>query len=158
MLKIALVGAPNTGKSQLAAALTRALEVSAWHAVVVIAEAPALLAELVRYDLTLLMGLETLAKSPELARQQQAADQSIRAALTLSGVPYRVIYGQQQERLDQALREFERLLPAAEHRTPQNNGPGSKAKAWVWACDKCSDPQCEHRLLSDLLAQRARTA
>ena len=156
-LKIALLGAPNTGKSQLAATLSRALEVSAWHAVVVTAETPALLAEPVRYDLTLLMGLETLAQSPELAQQQLAADQSIRAALALSGAPYRVIYGQQQERLEQALREFERLLPAAEQGTRQNTDPGSKAKAWVWVCDKCSDPQCEHRLLSDLLAQRDRT-
>ncbi|HEY3048981.1 MAG TPA: hypothetical protein VGJ72_16155 [Polaromonas sp.] len=156
-LKIALLGAPNTGKSQLSAALSRALEVSAWHAVIAIAETPALLADPVRYDLTLLMGLETLAQSPELARQQLAADQSIRAALALSGVPYRVLYGQQQERLEQALREFERLLPAAAPHTRQDTGPGSKTKAWVWACDKCSDPQCEHRLLSDLLAQRDRT-
>ena len=54
-LKIALLGAPNTGKSQLAAALSRALEPSVRHAVIVLAETPALLAEPVRYDLTLLM-------------------------------------------------------------------------------------------------------
>ena len=29
---------------------------------------------------------------------------------------------------------------------------------WVWSCEKCSDPQCEHRLLTALLAQRARQA
>ena len=154
-LKIALLGAPNTGKSQLAAALGRTLEPSARHALIVMAETPALLAEPVRYDLTLLMGLETLAQSPERAQRQLAADQSLRAALARSGLPYHVLYGQPSERLAQALRELEFLLPAAGQRTRQNTG--SAGKAWVWACDKCSDPQCEHRLLSDLLAQRPRS-
>lgn len=155
-LKIALVGAPNTRKSQLAAALSRALEPSARHTVIVLAETPDLLAGSVHYDLTLLMGLETLAQSPERAQQQLAADQSIRAALVRSGLPYCVLYGPPQERLEQALRELEHLQPAAEQRTRQNIG--SSSKAWVWACDKCSDPQCEHRLLSDLLTQRTRAA
>jgi hypothetical protein len=29
-----------------------------------------------------------------------------------------------------------------------------KNQPWVWMCEKCSDPQCEHRLLTALLAQR----
>ncbi|MGH8831935.1 MAG: hypothetical protein ACREXV_12720 [Polaromonas sp.] len=160
VLKIALVGAPHTGKSPLAAALTGSITASGWQAVVVVADTAALQADLARYDLTLLTGLET-AKTP--APAQEAADQSVRAALAHAGVPYRVIYGQGEERLAQALQAVESLLPRAEKHLRQSTIPGntregvSRSGAWVWVCDKCSDPQCEHRLLTDLLAQRAST-
>ncbi|SFC69178.1 hypothetical protein SAMN05216344_13127 [Polaromonas sp. OV174] len=147
MLKIALLGAPHSGKTQLAAALTA----SATPVIVVVADTSALRAE--RYDLALLMGLDgsALMNSPE----QEAADQSIRAALAHTAQPYQVIYGSSAEHLSQALQAIERLLPATGSGRHANPSPGKRAKAWVWACDKCSDPQCEYRLLSDLLAQRA---
>ena len=171
MLRIALVGAPHTGKSQLAAALTGALKASGWQAVVVVADTPALRADLARYDLTLLMGLETMAenKGPRgtpampapVQEAREAADQSLRTALAGAAVPYRVVYGRGEERLAHALLAVESLLQRPGARLRRSEGPvssgnaGSRAKAWVWACDKCSDPQCEHRLLSALLAQRA---
>lgn len=155
VLKIALVGAPHTGKSQLAAALTGSLKASGWQAEVVVADTPALPADLARYDLTLLMGLET---AKTLGPVWETADQSIRAALAHAAVPYQVIYGLGEERLAQALQAVERLLPRAGKPMRQSTRPdSSNGRAWVWICEKCSDPQCEHRLLTDLLAQRAST-
>jgi len=178
MLKLALVGAPYTGKSALAAALNGALETPACAApasvFVAIVSAPLLAASLAGYDLVLLMGLELPVRGPAMGdlpaltarmndvRAREAADQSIRVALQQAGVPYQVIYGSAEERLAHALAALEPLLKTAGQRLRHSPGamssPDSAAKTrpWVWVCDKCSDPQCEHRLLSDLLAGRER--
>ncbi len=155
MLKVALLGAPHTGTTQLAAALNHALDGAATVTLVDLASTAALAAELAHYDLTLLMGLQSLTPSPELAARQQAADQSIRTALAFSGAAYRVIYGDASERLEQALREIRRRLPPEVQAAGLVRPQEDKTRPWVWACDKCSDPTCEHRLLSDLLASRA---
>lgn len=172
MLNIALVGAPQTGKSALAAALNDALETSACAAAVVIDPAHLPAGDLAGYDLVLLMGLETPAHGlnpcglpASAAQMREAADQSIRTTLLQAGVPYQVIYGSNDERLTHALAALEPLLKKnGGKRLRQSPGslgspdsPG-KARPWVWVCDKCSDPQCEHRLLSDLLAGRTRPA
>jgi len=148
VLKIAVTGAPSTGKHQLASVLGRALRDAGRSASVLVpassfANAPA------GYDLVLLCGLE----SDEPARQ--AADQSLRTALAAAGKAYCVLYGSAPQRLAQALGAVERLLPGS---VPQEQAPAGRSKAWVWVCDKCSDPVCEHRLLSDLLAQRTAPA
>lgn len=158
VLKIALVGAPHTGKSHLAAALAASLKASGCQAVIVVADTPALQAELASYDLTFLMGLACSATSPQDDRE--AADQSIRAALTHAGTPYRVVYGGSEERLDQVLRTLDGLLQGNGAGLRPNAIPASiekrkKTQSWVWMCDKCSDPQCEYRLLTDLMARRA---
>jgi len=78
----------------------------------------------------------------------------LRRSLTQAGVPFQVIYGNGNERLAQALTALtawqspEAKLETAAAQTPSPRQP------WVWACDKCSDPVCEHRLLSDLLLNR----
>lgn len=174
MLKLALVGAPHTGKSALATALDEALKTSACaaSACVVIVPAPLPAASLAGYALVLLMGLEPPVRGPDMGdlpalnaqmnEMREAADQSIRTALLQAGVPYRVIYGSAEERLAHALAALEPLLKTAGQRLRQSHGAAGgpdnagKTRPWVWVCDKCSDPQCEHRLLSDLLAGRAR--
>jgi len=152
VLKIAVAGAPSTGKHQLASDLERALKGAGRDAQVAMTEpsAPSGSAashtDHAGYGLTLLCGLE----SAEAAGQ--AADQSIRSALAAAGTAYCVLYGSAPQRLAQALAAVERLLPGS---SPRKQAPAGRSKAWVWVCDKCSDPACEHRLLSDLLAQRA---
>jgi len=78
----------------------------------------------------------------EVERQQM--DALLRSTLVQAGLPFQVIYGLGEQRLAQALAALGK--PAAES--------GAGRKPWVWVCDKCSDPVCEHRLLSDLLASR----
>lgn len=160
VLKIALVGALHTGKSQLAAALTASLKASGFQADAVVVDTPVSQADLASYDLTLLMGLESGATAPLHAHE--TADQSIRAALTHAGIPYQVVYGGGEKRLAQALRALEGLLPQDGARLyrkaiPAGTERRKKPQSWVWMCDKCSDPQCEHQLLTDLLARRANT-
>ena len=169
VLTIALIGAPHSGLLQLASALNGAVKTAGWQILVVIvadADTPALQADLASFDLILLMGLEptaqsrifeTSAQALDLARQ--AADQSIRAALADAAVPYRVLYGAIDERLAHALHAIESLLPPAGPR-PRQSAPsgGAKNQPWVWICDKCSDPQCEHRLLTALLTARLKSA
>lgn len=164
MLRIFLTGAARTGKSQLAADLTRALQASEQKAFVVEANTPALLSSPSQNDLTLLMGLKVRPASPiptETQEAQEAEDRAIRAALGSAGVPYQVIYGEGEERTTQALEAAQRMAPrAAKPIRPGSDAskPETHTRAWTWMCDKCSDPQCEHRLLTALLAQRASAA
>ena len=146
VFSIALVGAPATGKSQLNPALKRMLATTGWPAVVLMPEPAGSKDKPERYDLTLLMGLET---SLEDALQ---ADRSIRTALARMGSNYEVLYGTATERLEQAVTVIGKHFP--EHETPVTSAPNRSTRPWAWMCDKCSDPQCEHRLLTDLLAQR----
>ncbi len=156
-LKIALLGVSSPGVSQLGAALEGAVKASYWP-VQVLTPAFALPAELASCALVLLMGLESAATTAaDLA--QEAEDQSLRAALADTVVAYRVLYGTPEARLAHALRAIESLLPASvlkDENIPRVSAQDSKTRPWVWLCDKCSDPGCEHRLLTALLAQRAR--
>ena len=158
-LTIALLGAPHAGVQPLADALNSALKASGWQAMVELpGNTPAGQTDLAAFDLVLLMGLQASAESrieaPGPARE--AVDLSIRARLTLAAVSYRVLYGTREERLAHALNAIESLLPRAEASPRQNRFSGGvKKQPWVWMCDKCSDPKCEHRLLTTLLAQRA---
>lgn len=151
-MKIAITGAPSTGKSPLAAALGQALQASGRQVEVTVA-IPPFPADLAGHDLVLLTGLEPASKAPgataSMAAAQEAADQAIRTALASAGVSYRVMYGTSEQRLAQALDAVNPPQPQPTSATRR----GGKS-AWTWVCDKCSDPSCEHRLLSDLLAQR----
>ena len=162
MLKIALAGASGTGKSQLAVALTEALKASEQEAIVLVAEIAAFQTDFARCDLTLLTGLEigveqtgasTLTGTSSLMRE--AADHSIRTALTNAAVPYQVIYGSHEERLSQAIDAIGGLMRRAKNPRQISARGSGKSSAWAWICDKCGDPQCEHLLLTALLARRS---
>jgi len=156
MLNIALLGACPFQLSELAAALDRAAQALGRRIRLVTAGGAAdLPAGLSGFALVLLAGLEAPFSVPFKAGPDlEAADRSIRTALALADVSYRVLYGTADERLAHALQALESLLPAAS-RPRQSASPGGlKSQPWVWMCDKCSDPQCEHRLLTALLARR----
>ena len=154
---IVLLGAPGTGKTRLAQALGLALgdrhppvqpRMTESAIAPNIAAAPGIV--------TLLMGLDLSASA---SRASEAADHRLRQALAASGTGYQVIYGSGPERLRNALLALQTVMglearPALAS-PPEGQGTISRPAKWVWACDKCSDPVCEHRLLSDLLAARA---
>lgn len=153
ILKVALAGAAGSGKAQLLFALNQALESGGLSAVVVVvvvvcpavfaASAPA------SCDLTLLMGLETR------HRDMQPADQQVRTALASNGTSFQVLYGTSEERLAQAMNLITtRVSQPTKSATLPNSEVSGQRKPWLWSCDKCSDPQCEHKLLTALLAKR----
>jgi HTH-type transcriptional repressor of NAD biosynthesis genes len=111
-------------------------------------------AEQSRYGLNLLMGLDLPWAPDGLFRDspaiRDATDALLRRELDAAGLPYQAIYGQQAERLHQALRSVGRwlgrdLLPADRAHT-EGRAP--------WRCENCSDPDCERRLFSGLVGNR----
>lgn len=167
MLKIALLGAPHTGKSLLASGLNSAADAYSWPATIVVLQPqdPALPVAPADYDLVLLTGLQDgvspsshkASQTPGCPQAQQMADAAIRATLSSAKISYRVLYGCDEERLAQACAALQSLLPAV--KAPAQPGlirAHKKPTPWVWPCEKCSDPQYENRLLTTLLAQRAR--
>jgi nicotinamide riboside kinase len=98
------------------------------------------------YDITLVTGLDLPWVADGLQRDgphvREPVDALVREGLAKAGVPYRVVYGQGDERLRNALAAIEASAPE-ENAKPE--------RPWTWSCDKCSDPDCEHRLFRRLL-------
>jgi hypothetical protein len=166
---IALLGAAGTGKTRLANELLAALNgCPTPHPArlsILVADNPPLAA--VRqaragaptdprssgFHQVLLMGLDLPAPAG-LAATQEAVDQQLRGALANAQVPYTVVYGKGPQRLAHALGALQGLLADGKPSAPTVDD--RERSPWVWACDSCSDPGCERRLLSDLLARRSR--
>jgi len=99
------------------------------------------------------MGLDLPAPAG-FAAAQEALDQQLRLTLANAELPYTVVYGQGPQRLAHALGALQGLLGGGEPFAPTVDD--RERSPWVWACDTCSDPGCERRLLRDLLASRSR--
>ncbi|MGE0499188.1 MAG: AAA family ATPase [Ramlibacter sp.] len=99
------------------------------------------------YDLTLLTGLDLPWVADGLQRDgphvREPVDARVRAALQRSGVAYRMVYGQGAQRLTNA-------VLALNARTGELDPARAQLQSRPWTCDKCSDPDCEHRLFSRL--------
>jgi nicotinamide riboside kinase len=96
------------------------------------------------YDVTLVTGLDIPWVADGLQRDgphvQGPVDAQVRDFLGRHGIAFRVVYGSGEERLRNALAAIDASL-----------APRTAAANWVWQCDKCSDPDCEHRLFRSLL-------
>jgi nicotinamide riboside kinase len=141
--RIAVLGAPQTGKTWLVQELSKALNPISAYAVF---DNPVWLqrdgiAE-TRWDLILLTGLDLAGMGTE----HRLIDKALRSTLTQNAIPYTTIYGHDAARCDNALQaiRFHFRDPAALQSTPSR---------WRWPCEKCSDPECEHQLFSALLAK-----
>lgn len=112
------------------------------------------------YDTTLVTGLDLPWVADGLQRDgphvRGPVDTLVRQALDRAGVSYRVVYGQGQQRLNNALLalgmpgEDDAARQAREHAQFAINQGRT-----TWQCNECSDPDCEHRLFTGLLAQRS---
>ena len=99
------------------------------------------------YDLTLVTGLDLPWVADGLHREgpqvREPVEALVRKAVADAAVAYRVVYGQGEARLANALGAID------------STDPGSRriaaATRWQWNCEKCSDPQCEHRLFTSRL-------
>jgi nicotinamide riboside kinase len=105
------------------------------------------------YDVTLLTGLDLPWVADGLQRDgshvREPVDALIRAALAKASIPYRVIYGREAERVAQAVAAIDSMAGAAVAQHDAAPSPAGK-RPWKWLCDKCSDPDCEHRLFAAL--------
>ncbi|RYF14617.1 MAG: ATPase [Comamonadaceae bacterium] len=103
------------------------------------------------YDATLVTGLD-LPWTPDglqrdAAQPREPVDALVRTLLQRAGVPFQVVYGSGPQRLAGAVAALAGILPpeaADRGQRERETGP------WIWSCEKCSDPECEHRLFSRL--------
>ena len=162
---IFLLGAPGTGAQALCAALQARLEPGAasllWgHA---LNDLPGL-GRTARPSLVLLMGLDQPCPASHRPAQE-AADAQLRAELDRARMAYRVVYGQAEQRLAHALIAIKNIATSTESTSASGAFDSDlaadtqrTARLRAWNCEKCSDPECEHRLFSALTGRDARTA
>ncbi len=120
---------------------------------------PMALAHQSLYDATLIMGLDLPWVPDGLQRDgphvQGPVDKLVRQALDRAGIAYRVVYGQGHQRLNNAL-----LALGLSGEDTATDLIRDKAQFAInqgrtaWVCNECSDPDCEHKLFTGLLAQR----
>jgi nicotinamide riboside kinase len=100
------------------------------------------------FDGTLLMGIDLPWVADGIQRDgahmREPVDTLLRSALTRGGIPFQVVYGTGEARLENALRCLNATFDSTET-SPQ--------RLRNWVCERCSDPVCEHRLFRDLLNQ-----
>ena len=112
---------------------------------------PAALACQRQADLNFLMGLDLPWVADGLFRDSPAmrerTDRLLRQQLQSAGLPFHTIYGRGLTRLNNALRLVEQALNT--RLTPEDTS--TETKPLGWACERCSDPDCERRLFSRLL-------
>ena len=160
--RIALLGAPRTGKTTLSHALAEHLSTRGHRVLVlapgqsvddaedcdlVIEDAPAP-HTLLNDHLTLLMGLDL----PGMAQLSGTTDARLRQALTQAGTGWRVIYGQGSQRVLQALDSVAAVLPWAWEAAVSEQDIGRWARLRA-QCEKCGDASCEHRVLAGALGR-----
>lgn len=89
----------------------------------------------------LLLAPDSLEIDLALRSAHELADAALRESLAHRGVAFQVIHAtDDSQRLSHALRAL-RLRPAG----------ATPARPWVWSCEKCSDPSCEHQLFRRLV-------
>ena len=120
---------------------------------------PMALAHQALYDITLVTGLDLPWVADGLQRDgpqvRGPVDSLVRQALERSGMAYRVVYGQGPRRLNNALLALglEGEDAAAQQVREQGQFAINQGRS-VWQCNDCSDPGCEHKLFTGLLAKR----
>lgn len=99
------------------------------------------------FGLTLVTGLdlpwvEDGFQRDGLAMRAQV-NQRLREVLVRYGIPFSLVYGTGEARSQSALQAIGYALGKPL--------PEPARSRWKWPCEKCSDPECEHRLFSALL-------
>jgi nicotinamide riboside kinase len=115
------------------------------------------------FHLTLLTGLDMPWEADGIQRDgahvRAPVDALLRDRMQTAAIGFEVIYGLGEQRLQAAIKALctiNSIAPRAVN-TPATSLKGSEntsenaPKPWIWTCDKCSDPDCEHRLFRSLL-------
>jgi nicotinamide riboside kinase len=169
-LKIAVMGAVQSGKTQLTHELTNDVALDYPSSNRLFVDAPLLMSTLVahlkapnlgllqtaltshrNFDFTLVCGLDLAPNTAVGAdlRAQEAQDATLRALLTSAKLPFAVVYGQGHDRLSAARRALSALSKSSlMARQGQDANPLTH---WHSVCENCSDPACERALFTGLL-------
>jgi len=103
------------------------------------------------FDITLLTGLDLEWVSDGLQRVgvhvREPVDQKIRQLLSQANLPFQVVYGSGEQRLENALFCIARQAP---HLAKQLQRPEPPIR-WSGPCETCGDGDCEHRLFTSLV-------
>lgn len=121
---------------------------------------PMALAHHAIYAHTLVTGLDLpwVANSVEMygPHTRSPIDTLLRQALETARLPYRVVYGRGPMRLSNALLAIGLPCVAQPVRTGRNEAQYSINRGRnAWQCNDCSDPDCERKLFTDMLRERA---
>lgn len=177
---VAVTGAPDTGVPELAAALRTRLDACVR---ILVLQHPDLapLAPAHRHaspltaarpfppgdrsvtpspTLTLLTGLDVRC-APHHQALRERVDAELRAELAHRGLDYRVVYGHGEQRIAQALRAIKSVADKADGTSASGRFDTEKAQTPpamrrsrpAWSCEKCSDPECEHKLFTSLVGR-----
>jgi nicotinamide riboside kinase len=169
-LKIAVMGAAQSGKTQLSRELTEDLSHANPIGSNLFVDAPSLMAALVahlkapniallqaaidrhhHFDFTLVCGLDLQLSTLDGADlcAQESQDAALRTLLADAKLPFAVVYGQGLDRLSAARRALSALsktgLMAGQSQDP------NPLNLWHSACENCSDPVCERAFFTGLL-------
>jgi nicotinamide riboside kinase len=112
------------------------------------------------FDLTLLTGLDMPWQPDGIQRDgpqvRGPVDALLRKTLQEANISFKVIYGLSTSRLQHALEAVSIQQDAIKSRAKASDSMPTKglkpSQNWQWQCDKCSDPECEHRLFRRLMA------
>jgi nicotinamide riboside kinase len=120
---------------------------------------PMALAHQALFDQTLVTGLDLPWVADGLQRDgpqvRGPVDTLVRQALERAGIAYRVVYGQGHQRLNNALLALGLVGEDEAARTTRDNAQFAINEGrTAWQCNECSDPECEHKLFTGLLAKR----
>ena len=137
MTRVAVLGARGTGRSSLAGELARFFGERGLDI--------AVLEEAAGADAVLLAGLDLPSASGA-----QTQDAGIRARLQSAGVAFHVVYGCGPQRLRSALQALASAGVLAAGLVEREADGAAQRRPWTWNCEKCSDPDCEHRLFTRL--------
>jgi len=103
------------------------------------------------FDTTLLTGLDLPWVPDGLQRDgphvREPVDAAVRHMLGLAGLPYQVVYGTGDQRLENALFCIGRQAPDWAKQLERPEPP----TRWSGPCETCGDGDCEHRLFTSLV-------
>ncbi|MFM7332478.1 MAG: AAA family ATPase [Brachymonas sp.] len=113
------------------------------------------------FDLTLVTGLDMPWEADGIQRDgphvRGPVDALLRNLLQQAGIAYEVVYGSGHQRTANALNAVSRLAKTtnaidsiALHADLLTSDSQKDFNKWQWNCEKCSDPDCEHRLFRSL--------
>jgi nicotinamide riboside kinase len=99
------------------------------------------------FDLTLIAGLDLAwvsdGRQRDGAAMRARVDHRLREVLQRYQISFATVYGTGESRTNNAFQAIGHAMG--------NPGPDRPRSHWQWNCEKCSDPDCEHRLFSALL-------